>query len=422
MVKRRINKRPLVILNSRKIKKLPRIRIIRRKVNKQSMKIKTSNPYRTISQIENSLAKGMRGMSMKQSGHSFAKCVADPFSSGATSGIPDGNNEHFVVADDYCYCDISDAASNGIVLQTLPSLPCLGMVTCIKPLGSLVVSTNGAGSVNYTAPNSLATQQKQGWYPALVPNTYAGSYSAGSSYVDPYSSATLRFISFGYKIVYTGTANSCSGTITVNGSPVAWKTGGIQNNATNVPVPNTIGVLPLLPTQSPFTLYGVDTPITFMDFNFSPAAFNKNSVILRPESGCYVVPKRKTNTYSMLTTPTAPSIQVANVASGAPAAGAIFGSLLTTSDLAGAFLEDLICFDNDFEAHQIIISGYQPNSSFRIYAVVCSEYNPVTSSTIYKFSKEKSDDRPSEMKQAKQEKDVAPDVSPLAGGRTQKQD
>lgn len=212
------------------------------------------------------------------------------------------------------------------------------------------------------------------YYPCCIPPPLVGLALLGAGFSDPYNSTTARMISCGYRLIYTGPATTCAGSITVTPNPIGW--GQLATQATGG---FTIG-LPTISGTAGANLAG-GAQLLDCDITINATAMTRASKTFRPEQGVYVVPTHRSTDFKM--NPTL-------VCSVAPVANAITatGAATLTSFLrpAGGVNPGIVWYDNDWTTYSIVIQGVNADASFRLEAVCCMEYNPAITSAFYPLS------------------------------------
>lgn len=336
---------------------------------------------RTPGTIIKTLNSGQRNTSGNP-GH-YVVCRTNPFAGHGGSAIPDGKNSNFVVTDTFAVNNFNPtAAGQTIVIQTLNTLPALAMIGSTTNLVVDTVTVTGLTSLQ-----PIANAPGSSYYPICIPGPYAGTGAPGVLFADPYTSTTARMISCGYRLIYTGPATTCSGSITITPNPIGWST------LTGAPTGQSFAPPTLAGAAG--TAYAAGVIAVDADMNINPNFMTRASFTIRPEQGLVVVPQHRSNTFKLQPTYDMPYFPVckANLATGAVTQS---GILRPVSGMAPG----VVWFDNDWMTYQIVLSGLNADASFRLESVACIEYNPAVSSPFYPMTIKASPNKPAEITQA----------------------
>lgn len=233
-------------------------------------------------------------------GH-YALCRSNPFAGHGGASIPDGQNSNFVVTDTFAVNNFQPtAAGQTIVIQTLNTLPALAMMgsttnfivdgTTVTALGALQPV---AGTVNTT------------YYPICIPGPYVGTGAPGTLFADPYNSVTARMISCGYRLLYTGPATTCAGSITITPNPIGWA-------PTATATAGGLGLLAPTIAGAAGAALSAGAVSLDVDMTINPTTMTRASFTVRPEQGLTVVPKHKASVFKLQPTYPMPYGPIAN--------------------------------------------------------------------------------------------------------------
>lgn len=324
----------------------------------------------------------------------YVICRAYPFAAPGGDGHPDGGNSNYVVSDTFAVSNFTcTTAGQTVVIQTLPALPAMAMVKSSSNLLADGVTLTGS-------PIVLDGTVQGAWCPICVPNIFTSAVTPGVAYVDPWSSTGLRFVTFGYRIVYTGPAVSCAGSITVTPNSASVETYGTTSAAGL-----TVNVVSAANTSLGACL--ANTPVMAMDCGVNVNAMTRASRTHRPEQGFTLVPQHRSKNYKIQQTPTTPYTVIANKVVTGPATTA-YSNLMYVVDPAR---HGVITFDNDWTGFQIVFNNLNADASYRIEAVVCMEFNPAVGTPFYNTAKDKSHDDPPILQQGEKaaaQNEIAP--------------
>jgi len=314
----------------------------------------------------------------------YVKCRIDPFHSPGGAGIPDGQNSNFVVADTFSVNNFSaTVAGQSIVIQTTNTLPSCAMIASLSPM-----TVDGLTVAASTSLQPVAATASTSWYPICIPSSYIGLGAADTVFADPYQSSTARMVSCGFRLIYTGPAQTCAGTIRITPNNIGWTIGA----------PSTAGATVENVTRAgaPGANLVIGTPIIVADININSTAMTRSTMTLRPEQGLYVLPTHKANNFKNQPTYVVPYVPVANVNQ----AGVAVNQNNLWRDAGGSPITlGIVWFDNDWACYQIALSGLNADASFTLEAVVCVEYNPAVTSPWFPNSIGSSPNKPGEIAQ-----------------------
>lgn len=412
------------------VKKATKARNPKRKI-KTGPRMK-SLPPRTPSSIITALANSsINNNMMKMPG--YVHCRVNPFTGAGNSiGIPDGANSNYIVSDFYIADTITDI-SGDFMIQTFPILPYLAGITATNNNSLAVVSVNGFSVPGVSGGNAASTRYvdgakiQGGFFPISIPPGFYNPTGSGGNYYrpgvdqsDPYNSMTARLVSVGYRLTYTGPANTCSGVITVTPTPIAISQLGQTTSSAGDPgadlaigIANassaTVGLGQILPKG--VTVFNMDS-YSIM------GTVSKETITLRPESGAIIVPKHKTQDYKMLPTMNNVAAVVADYGVS-PSTTNLWSNLFERIDVkpgTGARVDGgIIWFDNDWESVSISFSGINSDASFRFETVGCFEFSLPPNSSFVSLAKKTSPSMPQQIKQAEAIVNSAPVAKPANG-------
>lgn len=191
--------------------------------------------FSTINNIQRTLMSN--AMQSPKSLSSYVHCRMNPFQShkGPAAAIPSGDNENFVVIDNFMYDDITAVTGATFFIQTLPMLPVTAVISSISAAGTHDLNIN---NVNFLSSGNT----NWGNYPIGVVTPYrALTLTPGIAVDDPYQSVSARMVSIGYKLTYTGQSATCSGTVTVTPNNVGFTLAGSLTASTgNIASPSAV--------------------------------------------------------------------------------------------------------------------------------------------------------------------------------------
>jgi hypothetical protein len=374
--------------------------------------------YRTADSIQRSLASAARQMTTKES--DYVHCRMNPFEGSGRTAIPDGGNNGFIVSDVTMYDTFTVPAGITTTIQTLPTMPCSAMITP----SSGTINVNGTVFTPYAA--GAATGQANNWAPLSImpvwqaPNavtTGVTQLTPSQTPVDPYSATTSRLVAQGFRLVYTGEAQLCSGFITVTPNDIAIQEFQTTSGA-NPPPYGTCNLVVVDPNQATYYVAPQGTTVLNMDFSVNPTAMTRDSVSFRPEEGVLFIPKHKAKdfknkpvvdcAYGIAMNADYATIGTMNVISNALMAN---GTTTTPSSFGGG----IVWYDNDWSGAQITISGCQTNTPFRWETVWCFESNPSNGSVMSNLTRKTEPDQPKQIERAANIQTAQPVAIPANG-------
>lgn len=359
-----------------------------------SRKSKIMPVYRTSMEIQNALRSNSKRNNKNSQMHDYICCRLNPFQGTGKGAIPDGGNNGFVVSDIMMYDNFTVPANQTVVIQTIPTMPCSALIQ--SQSGQLTVN----GTVMNSGNNTFSVSNGACWFPLSILPPYAnvsGSMLPGTYNNEPYNTKTQRLIAAGYRLVYTGEAQTCSGFITVT--------------------PNDVGFTPFQTSASPgaagstLTCYDNNSVITSscppgtqvlnMDWTIAPNAMTRDSVSFRPEQGVLFIPKHKSADFKNYNTPpTVWGICSNYDTSNTGVSGA--ANCITANNSAGIapYAGGIIWYDQDWSSAQIAITGCQVNTPFRWETVWCFESQPGVGTLTSNLTRKLEPEQPMVLKMA----------------------
>jgi len=384
--------------------------IKKKKSNKKKNGLNTMSPFRTVDEITRQLASS--SISPAKQVKPYVACRLNPFMSGkATSGIPDGKNSQYVVVDAYSVDTLTQLPST-FVLQTVSAMPSMLWMNSVT--GPFVVNGtvyNAASALTPTA-TSLTTSWAQ---LAIIPN-FNGLLSAGngSGSEDPWNASSARFVTIGYRIIYTGPVNTCSGSISVVPNKVSIKESS-GTTTTNVLATGTNTSL-VIPQANTTVASYLNTGVGYanVDFDCSSAIITKNSLTVRPEQGLVIIPRPGKGSFDKKPLFTnRPQFLVGNFTT--QAAPNTLASLLRQGTVNVIPSGCVVFVENDFENFMIQFNGINSDASYRIETVVCIEVNPQVTSILNQVAIKASPNDQAALSQADLLTTQNPSANPYSG-------
>jgi hypothetical protein len=366
-----------------------------------------SQNYKTTNQIEKSL------MALSISGRNkglppYVKCRLNPFytNPGGPAGIPDAGNTNFIVVDSLTFDTITCVGTGGFTVLTMPTLPSMALITGAGSVGATDININGVSYrnlANTAASISIPPQYKTGT-----------AYAPGSNADDPYSSANARLVSVAYRIMYTGQANTCSGTITVTPAPIGFANGGLITSGVSPPSATTTACSVVDYTGAVIYQCPYNTPVLIMDggngllSTASNLTYTKDSVCFRPEHGAFITPRHRTNDFKCYPTSADPPVLIYNQTVNLPGTNYTAVSRNNSPNSTG-----IVWYDGDWGAVQINVAGVQPGHTYRIECASCFEYGVGLTSAFSPLAQKTSESKPKEIVMANAMQASQPIALPL---------
>lgn len=343
-------------------------------------------------------------------GNNYAVSRFDPFSSRGSVSIPDGQNTNFLTTDQMVNNNITVGNSTGFVIQTMAALPCAAI---ISPVAGTSFQVDGVTVAPTTPATSFGVTLNHSWYPVSVPPIYniTPFNSPGVQQDDVYLSTKGRAVAFGYRLIYTGPANTCAGSIVVTPNDISFSpigtstaTGGTAGLiTTDLTVPTN------LVTNTVATPIG--TPILAADIRASMSAITRDSKTFRPEQGVVIVPRHHSSNYGIQPVVDIPYVVMAEAA---PAAGTNNYSMIMMNALTqgtSTYQGGIIYYDNDWENFQISVTGANSDATYRWETVILMEFNPSSTSAFQPFTSKTANENKSLMSKTNKALDATSAVS-----------
>lgn len=368
---------------------------------------------RTQASIVQSLASQMKNVMIGGSKPLYVRCRTDPFHGAGRTSIPDGGNNNFISVDTFSVDTITcSQAKTSFIIQTLPCLPALAMIAGM-PSTNLNINGTDVTAPSVIQPDSQASQAA--WTPLSVPTPYTGTlngYGLGAPQSDPYASTKARMVAVGYRLIYTGPTQTCSGAIVVTPNDVSFNIASTTTTGATPSVGQTFNLRGVNATQVASYTAGLGTVILDADLKISPSTMTRESVSFRPEQGVLILPRHRTSNYKLVPTQPVPyGLTVGfNTSAALPEE---WYSVLNTAN--PNYRGGIVWYDDDWESFQVYATGLNSDASFRWETVLCMEYNPQLSSPMAPLATKRSPNQPAEIKQAEQELSRLPAATPLAG-------
>lgn len=385
-------------------------RMVVRKVPKQPVpQMRKGNlPIRNVATITDSLANQMGSLALKQSLPAYVSCRLNPFTGPGGLGIPDGNNRSFIRTDVVSNDTISSIANGSFVIQTLPCLPATAMIASLG-----LMNVNGVSMSPVTAYQPYSTLNTSAWVPLGVSASFSayGTYAPGLIATDPYSATKCRIAAIGYRLIYTGPASTCAGSIVVTPNPIGLSVSAQSTSAVIPAIGNNYAYATVDNALGSAVCTGVGTTMLALDTNVSSTIMTRGSHTFRPEEGLIIVPRHMSGIYETKPIAECPYAMLGDFSTGATLPHTWYNVLRRTSTYSGGIL----FYDDSWETFQISASGLNPDASYRLETIFCLELNPAMNSSITPLATRVSQSNPEHMKLAERLLEKYPAVSSLNG-------
>jgi hypothetical protein len=326
----------------------------------------------------------------------WSTCRLNPWKGGNGALLPDQSGDPRLVNDFYSYTDISlpAAAPTTFNLFTVPFLPYNALFLPATSGAAITLSGSNNSSSGPGAGGARSLTYTTGASNLPVPINFTKSagtqyYSDRPGIVSPNNYITAdkaRVSTMGWRLLYTGPANSCQGVVTVTSSPiknddiVAKQVGRIQlGSATNTPQ----AILDC--TTTAFKIMPLNLPV----YN----AQGKDQVIGRPEQGLKGLVRHSGANYLWKEMHEQPILLTQDNAGANQISGTLQGTVATSQDGAGVFQPNLSTVDygsinfSDDEWDSTVIQVANATGSFRFETWMCVEYIPTPETAVYDSAK-----------------------------------
>jgi len=382
-----------------------------------------TTPYRTTDTVERELRRAMAALNSHGNNKSeWAMCRMNPWGAHKYGLLPDGSNDSRLLSDYYSYTDIICPGTCSFQILTLPALPYNGLFRSLGSTGNYSITPSFNGTVLSAGTRSINSMQaittaltSSGNFVPINPNSWIFGYVDDPTVSDttPYISTNkVRITSMGWRLVYTGSAASASGLITVTSSPASidsyQKTGGIVN----IPSANGVAALTNLNAGTNPMSIEVLTPFT--------AGFTSNTskevMTFRPENCPRGVVKHNGATFTWKPIWDTPHI----IVTAQPGVSYMFDPLTSTTAAAANQttpttastmpLGTVNFLDLDWDCTSIVATNV--TGAFRFETWTCYEIIPDQSSAFSAYATKATESLPNVV--ARVEADIA--NSPVAQG------
>lgn len=322
---------------------------------------------RTLESVEKALTKmSLNGPSQPAKG--YLACRYSPFD-GHTSGIPDGNGRNTTLRDYYSAFDIV-CDSSGFDAIITPWIPIQTLITPGAPGNTVTVN-----NVAFKRPANITFPQTTGVFPvysAHCSNTMSalGGRPDSNDGNSNNHIASGRIVTVGYKLIYTGKASTCEGTIisdlfslkqdmteTNNGNVIRYLFDGTQ-------------------AGTPWTSNTVK--VTSLDMDVNSTNLAPTTVVTRPEHGLNGVLSRRTSAKNSTFKPYNELGLIPVYDNGIPGSQAAFIALPSLTNLQDQFQGNPNCasitlVDDDFNVARIRVRTAEANS-YRLEVLTCVQF------------------------------------------------
>jgi hypothetical protein len=159
-----------------------------------------------------------------------------------------------------------------------------------------------------------------------------------------------------------------------------------------------------------------DTPVLRLDLGVNTDfvnlanTFSKDSVCFRPEHGCFVTPRHKTNDFKVYPTSNNPA---ALALSALNTPGVNYTNVVRNYDINSGCDTGVIWSDNDWGSVLISVEGVQVGHTYRLECASCFEYSIGSSSAFAPLSQKTSRTALNEIQMANKIQNSQPIAGPL---------
>lgn len=317
----------------------------------------------------------------------YACCRLGGKAPSTVPSIPDGCGGKHIATCLYVVDRIANAGSSSILIQTRPYLPCFAFIT-----------SNGGATVNGTTLASNVTG------PAGVPLPFFQGAGSGpgslANTADIYNASTMRIVSMRYRVTYTGPVTTAAGAIYAFDQPNTLSPVGETNATSATAVPPATGIYFTTTDASgsaaSILVAPINTPIYQEDSGFFGFGVTRNlpaqTQVYRPEQGCLLIPKHRTNKFANVPVVNIPfGITASNTATTGTTGNFGMSSIVTrvgASGPIGAYNGGFISFDTDWSGGAIMLDGINADASYVLETMICVEMAPASNSPFYSLAKD----------------------------------
>jgi hypothetical protein len=302
-------------------------------------------------------------------------CRAIELAPSVIPSIPDGNNGRHI-----CTClfksnrvSFTGSDSKSLAMQVNGWIP----VPLLFSTLSTGVLLDGFSIGTFLAPGGVAPEFTTGTDSATRP---------GITFTDPYNATHCRIIAITVNITYTGPTLSTAGVIRVTSNSQGLLQPITITSTSSVGTPPVSGVSLGIPDGSTVIGYA---PINTIAYSLEGAAgtssVQANTVTLRPEEGCTIRLKHRTNDFKMVPLTDNGLGVVTTSTTSTPGGPVVLTNAISAFNGYGGAIK---AFDNDWEGVHVLFENVNADGSFLIDTCVCIEAQPSIRSSLYKFAKE----------------------------------
>jgi hypothetical protein len=337
---------------------------------------RTSAQSKPMARKVQAVSKGENSLSQ------YVSCRLNPFSAMGSLGIPDDCGYRRIVVDYRAFTDITFSASSQLNILLMPMLP--SPVFLKATVDNAVTFTYPSGGNITIAQGAANTTYQNGWIPAMIfPElqasagiglTPSGSFSAGNLVQvvvpNPYSADKGRLVTMCHRLVYTGTANNCSGTITASDIPF---------QIAGVPSSSPFSIIPVSQANVGGTQANYAT--ANININITPGLFSQDTISHRPEIGDVVLAKHsgKYQFKPWYNTP----FHLVNGNTAQSSAEVPFTGFLPSLASGG-----IMFYDDQWSGTLLTVNGTTAGNTYRLESYFCIEYTPDQGSAFMRLAKD----------------------------------
>lgn len=307
--------------------------------------------------------------------------------------IPDGGSGKHIAVCLYSFDTITAGAGAtgrpyNFILQTTPFLPLFASVvsqSTITPVADYLrvngVQVSSGVKYGIGRPNNYFTNNGSESWPGAI-----------GDLTEKYGATSMRIVSLRHKIVYTGPAVACSGSVLVYANKASIQPIGETNNEVlgtgrvgTVYFPDGTGASPTRSGTELFSAAGLIPPTTQVTSG-QPLAVPTNTQLYRPEQSITLIPKHTTEKYMQVPVRRTPILITAPA--NETGTNINYYHYVSTSTTGSGWGGGINAFDDDWQCVTAVFNGVNSDASFTVETCACVEFTPRGDSSFYSLSKE----------------------------------
>lgn len=345
------------------------------KVKSKKTQVKTqkrSQPQANVKPQQARSTRKRRNGNMKRTVDPYVVCRLNPFASKGSTGIPDGMQIRKLVVDHRQTNTITFGSTGSVGIMFTPALP---SCVWVRHYDATTI-VNGVPTTTNFGFGTLIPIPTAEW--AGQPLTYLNAAGQFDDVTPLYSAAKARIVSGAWQIMYLGTSLTDSGMIRAN----------VGSFTVDTPIPNvgnfTVSNWAGAGTTTYATSQVFVRPVTAVvnDTSFASSANTYDTTIGRLSRGAHGLLKHSGKDYEFKEV----YPNVTYLARQGVETSSLLLNQSTTPLTVGV---SAVCqfFDNDWDTTFISVTGGTPGQSFAIDSVLCVEYAPMPTSSVYALAK-----------------------------------